>query len=192
VAVETIPALQKAVARARKARHIAIDTEVVIDATSPTPNDPLRATLVALTIAVDAGEAYYFPIAHRAWVDMQGTLALGNITGELGGEDKPEDRPGEQSGDARPPIRKKKAVKAEPASIAGRAISQRAHDEAQRIRNLPSIMDPAMAPLRELLEDPTVRKTAQNAKFDLLVLRSAGVELKGLEFDTMIASYVLD
>jgi DNA polymerase-1 len=60
------------------------------------------------------------------------------------------------------------------------------------VRNLPPLVSPEMAPLRELLEDPAVRKTAQNAKYDLLALRRAGVALRGLDFDTMLASYVLD
>lgn len=63
---------------------------------------------------------------------------------------------------------------------------------AAAIRNLPPIDSAEMAPLRALLEDPTVRKTAQNSKFDTLVLRRAGVRLAGVDFDTMIASYVLD
>jgi DNA polymerase-1 len=58
--------------------------------------------------------------------------------------------------------------------------------------NLPSLTSPGMAPLRELLEDRSVRKTLQNAKYDMLVLRSEGVTLRGVDFDTMIASYVLD
>src|SRR5437763_12870628 len=49
-----------------------------------------------------------------------------------------------------------------------------------------------MAPLKALIEDQTVKKTAQNAKYDLLALRVAGVSLRGLDFDTMVASYVLD
>jgi DNA polymerase-1 len=49
-----------------------------------------------------------------------------------------------------------------------------------------------MRPLRELLEDAAVRKTAQNAKYDILALRRAGVSLRGVDFDTMVASYVLD
>ena len=61
-----------------------------------------------------------------------------------------------------------------------------------RRRNLPAIDSPEMAPLRDLLEDPAVHKTAQNAKFDILVLRRAGIRLAGLDFDTMLASYVLD
>src|SRR4029077_4842972 len=48
------------------------------------------------------------------------------------------------------------------------------------------------APLRELLEDASVKKTAQDAKFDILVLRTVGIRLQGLDFDTMVASYVLD
>ncbi|MEX2529403.1 MAG: DNA polymerase I [Gemmatimonadota bacterium] len=58
--------------------------------------------------------------------------------------------------------------------------------------NLPSLDDPAMVPLVELLEDPGLPKVGQNLKYDLLVLRRAGVELGGMEFDTLLASYVLD
>jgi len=42
------------------------------------------------------------------------------------------------------------------------------------------------------LEDDTVRKTAQNAKSAILSLRRTGVTLRGLDFDTMLASCVLD
>ena len=58
--------------------------------------------------------------------------------------------------------------------------------------NLPAFSSAAIAPLRAMLEDATVKKIAQNAKYDVLVLRGAGVTLAGLEFDTMLASYVLD
>lgn len=50
----------------------------------------------------------------------------------------------------------------------------------------------AVALLRDLLEDSTTPKTAHNAKFDLVVLRAAGVRVRGLAGDTMVASYVLD
>jgi len=43
-----------------------------------------------------------------------------------------------------------------------------------------------------MLEDPEIAKIGQNLKYDLLVLRRAGVELRGIAFDTMIASYVID
>ena len=60
------------------------------------------------------------------------------------------------------------------------------------VKNLPALMSDAMKSLRDLLEDGSVPKTLQNAKYDMLVLRSEGVVLRGVEFDTMIASYVLD
>ncbi len=46
--------------------------------------------------------------------------------------------------------------------------------------------------LRPVLEDPGIEKICQNIKYDLLVLRGAGVELAGLHFDTMVASYLID
>jgi DNA polymerase-1 len=74
-------------------------------------------------------------------------------------------------------------------SIAARAIAAGGREP---IRNLPPLDSPPMRALRELLEDPAVRKTAQDVKFDILVLRRAGVRLAGHDFDTMVASYVLD
>ncbi len=62
----------------------------------------------------------------------------------------------------------------------------------QGIKNLPPLLSADAEPLRALLEDSAVKKTAHNAKYDLLVLRRAGVTLRGLDFDSMLASYVLD
>ncbi len=74
------------------------------------------------------------------------------------------------------------------AGIAGRRLNAGVEPPV----NLPSFGSDAMAPLRAMLEDASVKKLAQNAKYDVLVLRGAGVRLGGLEFDTMLASYVLD
>ena len=49
-----------------------------------------------------------------------------------------------------------------------------------------------LAALRPILEDPAVSKIGQNLKYDLLVLRAAGIRLQGLTFDSMVASYLLD
>jgi len=46
--------------------------------------------------------------------------------------------------------------------------------------------------LRPLLEDPAIAKIGQNLKYDQVVLRSAGIRLAGVVFDTMIASYLLE
>ncbi len=125
--VDTLPDLERLVARMREVGSFAFDTETVIDPTSPIKVDPLRSTLVAISVAVARGEAYYLPFRHQ------------------------------------PPA-----------------------------QNLPPLLSPDLAAFRALLEDPAIPKTAQNAKYDLLILRRSGVRLAGLDFDPMIASYVLD
>ncbi|HTN77737.1 MAG TPA: DNA polymerase I, partial [Pirellulaceae bacterium] len=50
----------------------------------------------------------------------------------------------------------------------------------------------ALDALRPLLENPAIRKLGQNLKYDLIVLRCAGVNLAGTAFDTMVADYLLD
>ncbi len=59
-------------------------------------------------------------------------------------------------------------------------------------RNLPPLSSETLAPLRELLADPRVPKAGHNIKYDWLVLRRAGVELAGVAYDSMLASFVLD
>ena len=51
--------------------------------------------------------------------------------------------------------------------------------------------DAALEALKPILEDPAIGKCGQNIKYDLIVLRQAGIELQGIAFDTMIASYLL-
>jgi DNA polymerase I len=46
--------------------------------------------------------------------------------------------------------------------------------------------------LKPILEDASYPKYLQNAKFDRLMFKAAGIELAGVIFDTMIASYVID
>jgi DNA polymerase I-like protein with 3'-5' exonuclease and polymerase domains/5'-3' exonuclease len=268
--VDTVQALQRLVARARKARHIAVDTEVVIEPDSPSKVDPLRSRLVGISMALAPGEAYYLPFGHREYHADQGSLSFdgpgagaaagdgaagdggagdGTVmvdgaddgTVEVGGG-PPRDGPGDAAADTAsdlaastagatggkdidpavvtPPAasdtptpldaddepaagaaakrpRKSAKAKAKPAGPAGLppTSSIAAALLAERrwpVRNLPPLDSPEVAPLRELLEDPAVRKTMQNAKFDLLVFRRAGVDLQGVDFDTMLASYVLD
>ena len=145
VTVDSVARLREAVARARAAPFIAIDTETTVAAGWPIPVDPMRSTLIGISMAVSPDEAYYFPLLHR----RKSTAAQGELM---------------------------------PAELPP--------DPAEG--NLPPLLSNALAPLRELIEDPAVRKTAQNGKYDLLVLRRAGVTMRGLEFDTMLASYVLD
>lgn len=46
--------------------------------------------------------------------------------------------------------------------------------------------------LRPLLEDPARGKVGQNLKYDASVLARHGIALRGIRFDTMLESYVLD
>jgi DNA polymerase-1 len=65
-------------------------------------------------------------------------------------------------------------------------------DAPEPVRNLPDIHSPEMGPLVDLLTDSAVAKTGQNLKYDFLVLRRAGIDMRGITFDTMVASYLLD
>lgn len=58
---------------------------------------------------------------------------------------------------------------------------------------------PNQLPLKDVLErlgpvldNPSLPKFGQNIKYDLLVLKKQGLDVKGIAFDTMIASYLLD
>jgi len=64
--------------------------------------------------------------------------------------------------------------------------------ERGAVRNLPPANDPRLAPLGELLADPAVAKVGHNLKHDGLVLRRAGLALRGVAFDAMIASFMID
>jgi len=46
--------------------------------------------------------------------------------------------------------------------------------------------------LAPILADENVKKVGQNIKYDILVLRNAKMPVKGVHFDTMVASYCLD
>ncbi|GAJ13379.1 unnamed protein product, partial [marine sediment metagenome] len=46
--------------------------------------------------------------------------------------------------------------------------------------------------LAPILADESVKKVGQNIKYDLLVLQNAGLPIKGIYFDTMVASYCLE
>jgi DNA polymerase I len=60
------------------------------------------------------------------------------------------------------------------------------------VRNLPPLTDFAAAPLFALLTDSSVPKAGHDIKYDWQVLRAAGVELAGVVYDSMLASFVLD
>jgi DNA polymerase-1 len=53
-------------------------------------------------------------------------------------------------------------------------------------------LETALAALGAVLEDETVKKDGHDLKFDAIVLARHGITLRGLDMDTMLASYLLD
>ena len=49
-----------------------------------------------------------------------------------------------------------------------------------------------LAAVKPLLEDPGIKKVGQNLKYDMSIFAQHGITLQGIEFDTMLESYVLD
>ena len=172
--VDSVADVARILDLARSAPYVSIDVEGVVDPRSPQTNDPLRTSLVGISLGVGPGEAYYFPLAHRGR-DVAEQVGLG--LGDLGLEAPDE------------PVKRARTRKtAEPSSIAARALAEGAPPPL----SLPPLDSEELAPLRAFLEDAAVNKTAQDAKYAILLLRCAGISLRGLDFDTMVASYVLD
>ncbi|MGH8191803.1 MAG: DNA polymerase I, partial [Rhodanobacteraceae bacterium] len=64
------------------------------------------------------------------------------------------------------------------------------HDYPGAPRQLPR--DEALAALKAILEDPQRPKVGQHAKYDANVLSHYGITVRGIAFDTMLESYVLN
>jgi DNA polymerase-1 len=119
-AILTPEALTHLVETLSKETRFAVDTET-------TSTDPMRASLVGLSFAVNDHEGFYIPVGHTY--------------------------PG-------------------------------APEQLDRNRVLEI--------LKPVLENPSIGKIGQNIKYDLIVLKRHGIDLQGVAFDTMIASYVLN
>jgi len=64
------------------------------------------------------------------------------------------------------------------------------HDYAGAPVQIPKIT--AYDILKEMLADPGIRKIGQNIKYDYIVLKREGLELRGIDLDTMVLSYLLE
>jgi len=116
--------------------RLARSADVVSLGAKTTSLDPQRGDLVGLSLAVDSGQAWYFPFEHR----IPGAALLG----------------------------------------------------AQAPENLPALQSPGLQPLRDMLSDPQVPKAGHDIKHEWLVLRRAGVDLQGVSYDSMLASFLID
>lgn len=53
-------------------------------------------------------------------------------------------------------------------------------------------LDHVLAALKPLLEDPGLAKVGQHLKYDMNVLQRYGINVRGIAYDTMLESYILD
>src|SRR5947207_167929 len=191
VTVDTLEGLSHVLQRARETKLISLDTEAFVETASPQTADPLRSSLISISIGLGDGEAYYPPLRHRLPRSGKRELLV-DASADRSATDAPEGRGLIRGGDEVFPegvAAKKKKTNGDSLSIAARMLRDK---RPATVRNLPALNAPEMKPLRDVLEDASIRKTAHNAKFDLLLLRSLGIQLAGFDFDTMLASYVLD
>ncbi len=52
--------------------------------------------------------------------------------------------------------------------------------------------DALVSALKEILEDPEIKKVGQNLKYDMSVLAKYDIQMQGIAYDTMLESYVLN
>jgi DNA polymerase-1 len=64
------------------------------------------------------------------------------------------------------------------------------HQGQEKTQQLP--LQGVLEELRPILEDGEMKKVGQNIKYDWIVLKRYGIHLKGIDGDTMIASYLLN
>lgn len=193
VIVNTVEGLLRLVEDVRNAGSIALGTETLVDSGSALKVDALRSTLISIAIATGPGKAYYLPLRHVMLRGLQGELMI-DAAVDRSATDAPDDRGFVRDGDEAAAGKPLRGVRRNSVPVIGGPLlaGRNLGSDRTPVRNLPPISADEMKPLRDILENPNVGKTAHNAKFDVLVLRRAGIDLQGLDFDTMLASYVLD
>ncbi len=85
------------------------------------------------------------------------------------------------------------------ANLVGLSFAVRAHQAfyipcAHNYLGAPKQLDlqTVLDRLKPVLENPAIKKIGQNIKYDWMVLARHGINLAGVAFDTMLASYLLD
>ncbi len=151
--------LQAAVAACRAAGVFGLDTET-------TSIDPTRGHLVGLSLAWNANEGLYVPLAHL----------------KPGGEDTAGALPGLLPDSGLPEALLD--LRGDPAAFF--------EELAPYLdpRNVP--FPDALRILGPLFLDPAVAKDGQNLKYDLQVLKRHGLEVRGVGGDSMVLSFLVD
>ncbi|MBI5216429.1 MAG: DNA polymerase I [Ignavibacteriae bacterium] len=129
--------------------------------TETTSTDALKAELVGMSFSVKAREAYYVPVQLQVKSEK---LQVDNVGFGLF----------EQS---------------ENQSKISPAAGGQDNPQSVITEGLPA--DLVLNKLSPIFQNPKIKKVGQNIKYDVLVLASHGVNVEGIEFDTMVANYVL-
>lgn len=53
-------------------------------------------------------------------------------------------------------------------------------------------LEKVLGALKPILENPKQKKVGQNIKYDWIVMKKLGITIRGIEFDTMVASYLVN
>ena len=158
--VDTVEGVTALVARARRSRFIAVGTETVPDAGAPPIITPLRANLVGISIAIAPGESFYLPLRAPSAQSRAGRSVCWAA--------------------ASPSQPKRYFHRSHRGTL---ALGRRASGTESSADTLAG----NGAASRTACRHENLQTAAHNTKYDLLVLRRAGVELDGLDFDSMLA-----
>lgn len=132
--------------------------------TETTSIDPMVADLVGISVSTAPGKAWYIPVGH----------GLGTPRAQQAAQATLRELPlfaGEE--------------------LADKAVSEQAPTSRPGEPQLP--LPVVIERLQPLFEDPRIDKYAHNASYDISILaQTAGIETRGLAFDTMIAGWVIE
>jgi DNA polymerase-1 len=129
--------------------------------TETTGVDPLRAELVGIAVAVAPREAWYIPV--RSAVPDTTPQVIEHPADLFSSENSTHSVARDEA-----PVR---------------------DEGTKEWRGLPASI--VLKSLGPVLTNPTIGKTGQNIKYDMLVMAMHGIFVKGVTFDTMIASYLI-
>ncbi|MBL7959835.1 DNA polymerase I [bacterium] len=78
------------------------------------------------------------------------------------------------------------------ADLVGLSISFQEHEAFYIPVNGELPRETVLSQLKPVLENEKIKKSGQNSKFDVLVLKNCGIQVRGINFDTMIAAHLIN
>ena len=151
------------VEKLKKAERFVFDSET-------TSTNPLDCELIGLSFSLRPREAFYIPFA----------ISRTTSGAAVGHEELFSATPVEAAHQLPVPSTSQQKVRY---AATGQNLGQQPYPSLDR--------HDVLTALKPIFENPDIKKVGQNIKFDILTLAAHGVRTDGIEFDTMVASYVL-